>query len=338
MSKYQVVLCIGGQTYNKSQRSTPDAGQALQLSEALTGTEVNVYLYDGGIAPANLSNLNCVDLHDFNENSWLKVKELPFSRYQSGAVVHDAHIVWVAGGFNKDHTVLNSVIKYDYILEKWVRMANMNVPRALHGLSALDGRIYAVAGFDGARRVESVEVYDPEDNKWTFVAPLHTPLHRVSAVGLNGSLYVAGGVKEPNDMCVDTLQRYDPNGHQWERLAPLPIPLASGSLLANRDLLYYVGGSPDMIKPSKQLFSYDPDEDAWTELASMNDFRFDPGITTVNDKIYVISGHDGESAFFSNSEVYDISTNTWSISPMSNIPVGRRRFACVCVILPKIVS
>jgi N-acetylneuraminic acid mutarotase len=90
-------------------------------------------------------------------------------------------------------------------------------------------------------------------------------------------------------MCVDTLQRYDPNGHQWERLAPLPIPLASGSLLANRDLLYYVGGSPDMIKPSKQLFSYDPDEDAWTELASMNDFRFDPG-----EKEWLILGNQND--------------------------------------------
>ena len=32
-----------------------------------------------------------------------------------------------------------------------------------------------------------------------------------------------------------------------------------------------------MIKPSKQIFVYDPEDDMWTELAPMNDARFDPG-------------------------------------------------------------
>jgi len=338
MAKFQVILCIGGQTYNKTQRNTPDTNQALSAAETIQPSEVNNYLSDGGIASAMLSNLNCVDLYDPNGNAWIKLKELPFSRYSSGAVVLDAQTVWVVGGFNKDHTVLNSVIKYDHVLEKWTRMGNMGVPRALHGLSALDGKLYAVAGFDGARRVETVEVYNPEDNKWSFTTPLSTPLYMVSAVGLDGFLYVAGGVKEPNDLCVDTFQRFDPRDAEWTSLAPLPVPLAAGTLLPHKDLLYYVGGTPDLIKPSKQIFVYDPEDDMWTELAPMNDARFDPGVTSVNDQIVVISGHDGESSFFANAEVYDIPSNTWSLSTMTNIPVGRRRFACVSVIFPKMAG
>jgi len=214
----------------------------------------------------------------------------------------------------------------------------MGVPRTLHGLSSLDGRLYAVAGFDGARRVETVEVYNPEDNKWTFVRPLSTPLYMVSAVGLDGALYVAGGVREPNDICVDTFQRFDPKTEEWTMLAPLPVPLAAGTLLPHKELLYYVGGTPDLITPSKQIFVYSPDSDEWKELAPMGDARFDPGVTSVNDQILVISGHDGESTFFSNTEVYDIPSNTWSTSSMTNIPVGRRRFACVSVIFPKMAN
>ena len=39
----------------------------------------------------------------------------------------------VAGGFNKDKQVLNNVMRYEPLLDKWVKVANMNTPRARHG-------------------------------------------------------------------------------------------------------------------------------------------------------------------------------------------------------------
>ena len=45
----------------------------------------------------------------------------------------------------------------------------MNTPRAWPGISAFDGKIYLIGGFDGTSRLRSVEVYDVETDRWVFI-------------------------------------------------------------------------------------------------------------------------------------------------------------------------
>lgn len=55
------------------------------------------------------------------------------------------------------------------------------------------------------------------------------------------------------------------------------------------------------------------------------------GVTTIGNKIYVLSGHDGENSFFSSIEVYDTETSRWSELPILTLPYGRCRFTCVAM-------
>lgn len=48
----------------------------------------------------------------------------------------------------------------------------MNTPRAWPGVAKFEGRIYVIGGFDGSNRLRSVEVYDPETNKWTYISSM----------------------------------------------------------------------------------------------------------------------------------------------------------------------
>ena len=41
------------------------------------------------------------------------------------------------------------------------------------GVGVLEGRLYAVGGHDGPLVRKSVEMYDPELNKWSPVADMH---------------------------------------------------------------------------------------------------------------------------------------------------------------------
>ena len=41
------------------------------------------------------------------------------------------------------------------------------------GVAVVNRLLYAVGGFDGARRSNSVECYHPENNCWTEVATMH---------------------------------------------------------------------------------------------------------------------------------------------------------------------
>ena len=64
---------------------------------------------------------------------------------------------------------------YDPDTNTWSQLPNMNIPRCGHGLVSLDGRIYAIGGKGdiiwrlGGYNVDSVEVYNADDNTWTIL-------------------------------------------------------------------------------------------------------------------------------------------------------------------------
>lgn len=60
------------------------------------------------------------------------------------------------------------------------------------GLAALDGYIYAVGGWEGSYRLESIERYDPNTNSWTFVHKLKTAVTNPAVIGYDKMLYIAG--------------------------------------------------------------------------------------------------------------------------------------------------
>jgi len=51
----------------------------------------------------------------------------------------------------------------------WSRVANLLLPRCYVSAAVLQGKIYAMGGFDGSSRTKTVERFDPEGNKWEAV-------------------------------------------------------------------------------------------------------------------------------------------------------------------------
>ena len=54
------------------------------------------------------------------------------------------------------------------------------------GVAALGGHVYAVAGSDGYRCLNSAERYDPITNLWSFIAPLKINRRGLGLVEHNG--------------------------------------------------------------------------------------------------------------------------------------------------------
>lgn len=63
----------------------------------------------------------------------------------------------------------------------------------LAGVAVLKGLVYAVGGFNGSLRVRTVDVYDPEQDKWSTVAPMEARRSTLGVAVLNGSIYAVGG-------------------------------------------------------------------------------------------------------------------------------------------------
>lgn len=60
------------------------------------------------------------------------------------------------------------------------------------GLAMLDGSVYAVGGWEGSFRLDSVERYDPDTNSWHMIAPMKMAVTSPAVVAHDGMLYVTG--------------------------------------------------------------------------------------------------------------------------------------------------
>jgi hypothetical protein len=63
-------------------------------------------------------------------------------------------VVWPRGG-----TVLSTVEEYDPKTNTWTKKANMPTPRVALSTSAVNGKIYAIGGYDKFARALSIVVF-----------------------------------------------------------------------------------------------------------------------------------------------------------------------------------
>ena len=60
-------------------------------------------------------------------------------------------------------------------------------------------------------------------------------------------------------------------------------------------------------------YVYDPQADAWTQLASMGTARRNHASAAVGGKLYVVGGFDG--GLLSTAEIYDPASGSWAQGP-----------------------
>lgn len=64
--------------------------------------------------------------------------------------------------------------RYDTENQVWELVAPVRVARSALSLTSLDGKLYAIGGFDGTNFLSIVEVYDPKTNTWEQGTPLNS--------------------------------------------------------------------------------------------------------------------------------------------------------------------
>src|SRR3989441_3736573 len=95
----------------------------------------------------------------------------------------------------------------------WTPAAPMNVARSFSAFATLPNGSLLVAGaFAGAvanSSLSSAELYNPNTNKWTMIAPMHVGRAGALAVTLNnGKVLVTGGLRNRGDLL--NVEPFDP--------------------------------------------------------------------------------------------------------------------------------
>ena len=91
--------------------------------------------------------------------------------------------------------------------------------------------------------------------------------------------------------------------------------------------IYVTGGESDAISVNS-VCVYDPQADAWTQLASMGTARRAHASAAVGGKLYVFGGI-GTSARLSTAEVYDPASDSWA--PVTSLTSGRNSLVAVAL-------
>lgn len=280
-----------------------------------------IYLI-GGSLWANWNGpfgLSTVEEYDTQTNTWRRVANMPTSRTSAKAAVVDG-VIYVFGGYNsKDRFFQNwkmplHVEAYNPQTDTWTRKRNMPVPRINFNLAAVGGRIYLIGGTTGfgeedEQRMDRVDVYDPETNRWRKVPKMLTRREPESVEVVSTCLYVIGGFGWPRERVgfgpiLTSIEEYDPRTRQWQKKGDMLDPRYAFETVVVKDNIYLIGGYIDAGYVAS-VDAYNPQKDTWDEIPELPTPLTPYGTAKVNGKIYVFGGYNKERGDIPDILVYD---------------------------------
>lgn len=150
-----------------------------------------------------------------------------------------------------------------------------------------------------------------------------------AAVGLDGRVYVAGGLGA-NGPLADA-EVYDPSTNTWTAIAPMSTPRAKSALVADaRGHMIAIGGYADAPNGSTQILSfveeYDPSANKWSPMPALPEGRYAASAAIDGDgALYVLGGMNDQPRVPPVLMLY--ASQIWGLGPQMATP--RRGMAAV---------
>jgi len=212
---------------------------------------------------------------------------------------------------------VRSVECYSFKEDRWTHLSDMPVRRCRCGVAVVQGRVYAVGGFNGSLRVRTVDFYDPLRDAWSSAPNMEARRSTLGVAVLNDCIYAVGGFDgstglnsaEVLDLSVASpMMQYvagylegphlqsDPNRRrrEWRPIANMSTRRSSVGVGVLGSLIYAVGGYDGN---SRQCLAsvevYIPEQDAWKRVADMSARRSGAAVGVLNGLLYSVGGHDG---------------------------------------------
>jgi N-acetylneuraminic acid mutarotase len=216
----------------------------------------------------------------------------------------------------------------------WVSAAPMHKARENLGVTAVNGKIYAIGGdtlsgpwtysmgFSGATAggvVGTNEEYDPATNTWTFKTPMLTPRTGFAIASYENKIYCIGGATNHDIYTGPTLtavnEVYDSATDTWETKSPMPT--ATWLIPANA-----INGKIYLIDWGGKVYVYDIAADSWsTKSTAPTPSAAGHVSAVVNGKIHFIGGLS-PSCDSQLHQIYDPSTDNWTYAASPPNSVG----------------
>lgn len=206
------------------------------------------------------------------------------------------------GGSGQNYTRLGS----------WEQLADRPMGLIYSNLEYYDGKIFSIGGRnkvgiggDLEGRYDDVYCYFLNNNSWVQKADIPYPQDAAGSGVIDGIIYVAGGYPDGKKHYA-----YNISSNTWSTKESLPVHRWDCGGLAYQGYLWIIGGSTDG-NVQTSLYLYNPENNSWTLKAPMTYGKAKVAVSAYDNKIYAFTSSWAE--FHTHVEVYDITTNTWSI-------------------------
>ena len=130
----------------------------------------------------------------------------------------------------------------------------------------------------------------------------------------NELIFVIGGWNGATNSPTDVIEVFDIRSDKWTQLFEIraPQPRSYHGLVEIQNQIYLFGGYTGSGQNGyhSTLHIFDPVTKEWMEKSPMNFPRCYSSMAVLNDRIYAIGGHNGQSRM-SSMEFYDAESNQW---------------------------
>ena len=161
-------------------------------------------------------------IYNITTDTWSNGTSMPENNGRGlGSMAKIGTKLYYAGGIRSStaNDATNRTYEYDTENNSWLRMADMNQPRASFELVNFHDKLYAIGGFQGSQTwnrqaLDYVEMYDSENNTWTNLSSLPVGMFGWGGTVLNDEIILVGGF---NGGPKKTVYHYNPIESTWRQ-------------------------------------------------------------------------------------------------------------------------
>lgn len=244
---------------------------------------------------------------------WQTLPAMPGERYGHCSVVYQDK-VWIIGGKDQRNQTIKTIDCYDLISNKWLPN-HSELLHARYNTTAVvyENKIFVIGGHNDRQILNSVEYYDPAGNKWKEFTPISNQREGASAVVLNDSLYVFGGISNMGifPKILDTIEFWDGVSWQQHKTWRLKHARVFMQAVVVDSFIYILGGR--FIDRQLGVVERFGKGGMVEVLSPLNIPRFYFSAVKINKMIYVLGGvRDGDFEVLADTiEYYSTIHDSW---------------------------
>ncbi len=307
-------------------RLVPVSSLSVGRSDLIVGAAGSKILFAAGYANGNgndtIVNVRStrVDIHDINTNSWSTAELHTYGPRWDITVASVGNKILFAGGRSLlDGTASSMVDIYDASTNTW---STAELSKARTGIAAatLGNKVFFAGGAPAANS-KVVDIYDNAANTWS-TASLIEGRSAISATTAGNKIYFAGGTVDfdSTSYVSGTIDVFDGATNSWS-IFSLREPKTGMACIALGNKIFWTGGSKSFSTPT--LSNQAEIRNVSTGISSFACMIPRSSLQAVikDDNIVFFTGY-GPEPNGTHFEIYNSTTNTWSIGVLNQKIIG----------------